>query len=137
MTKINKFFGDYINSYLKYVDINSICSMFQKAIKGVIMKNKTFILYALSCVGLLSLCDEPKISEWHHVAVRSRSTTNIPYNAWTTETEVHLRFSDGTSWEGTESRVRPSEEFLMHAHVGDSIWYRYNSTYFTGKQWSR
>lgn len=101
------------------------------------MKYKTFILYALSCVGLLTSCGEPEVSEWRHVAVSSRSTINIPYNAWTTETEVHLRFSDGTSWEGTESRVKSGEAFLIHAKVGDSVWYRYNSIYLGGKQWSR
>lgn len=101
------------------------------------MKTKTFMLYALSCVGLLSSCGEPEVSEWHHVAVSSRSTINIPYSAFANETEVNLKFSDGTSWTGTESRVKSGEAFLMHAQVGDSVWYRYHSWYFTGKQWSK
>lgn len=101
------------------------------------MKNKTFVLYALSCVGLLSSCHEPKVSEWHHVAVTARSTINVPYSAFATETEVYLRFSDNTSWQKRESHVRSNESFLMHAQVGDSVWYRYNSEFFTGREWVR
>ena len=106
------------------------------------MKNKSFKIVAFSSIALssilgLSSCVEPQVSDWRHVAVSSRTTILIPYSAFATETEVSLRFSDGSSWRGAPSYAKSNEEFLLYSQVGDSVWYRYNSSYFTGKEWSR
>ena len=101
------------------------------------MKQKMFkIIMFSSALGLSSCIDEPQVSEWHHVAVSSRTTIAVPYSAFATETEVSLRFSDGTSWKGVPSCVKSGEAFLLYSQVGDSLWYRYNSHYFTGRQWA-
>ena len=101
------------------------------------MKQKMFkIIMFSSALGLSSCIDEPQVSEWHHVAVNSRSAITIPYSAFASETEVSLGFSDGTSWKGAPSYVRPGERFLLHSQIGDSVWWRYNSLCFAGRQWS-
>lgn len=99
------------------------------------MKNKTFKIVILSGVVGLSSCieHEQKVYEWRRVAVESRSAIVVPYTNFSSETEVHLRFSDGTSWEGRPSDVKPNERFLLHIQVGDTIRRRYVSYRFRQK----
>ncbi len=83
-----------------------------------------------SCIG------PPKVSDWYKVTVVSRTELMVPYNAFTSETKVILKFSDGTSWEGYDSTTGGCETFLLSLQQGETAYYRYNSHYFSGKQWT-
>ena len=76
----------------------------------------------------------PKVSEWKKVIVVSRSEIIVPYKL-SSETEVSLVFSDGTTWKGSPSTAKSEQQHLLHAQKGDVECYRYNSHYFGGKQW--
>lgn len=108
---------------------------------------KPFVIYFIGMFSCICLCfymdgsiqkmfKQRKVSEWHKVAISSRSETVVPYNT-NYETEVQLKFSDGSSWAGTPSNVKPETKFLLNSQVGDSVSYRYTPAYFSGKQYSR
>ena len=96
-----------------------------------------FPLLALGCIIVISMVIAlipPKVSEWKKVIVVSRSEIIVPYKR-SSETEVSLVFSDGTTWKGSPSTAKSEQQHLLHAQKGDVECYRYNSHYFGGKQW--
>lgn len=95
--------------------------------------NKGIIL----CLLALIYACKTEVSDWHKVIVVSRVEVITPYSAFASETEVTLRFSDKTCWSGTPSRAKASESFLLKSQPGDTVYYRYNSLYFTGKEWTK
>ncbi len=76
----------------------------------------------------------PEVSEWNEVTVISRNELIVPCG-FGSETEVTLIFSDGTTWKGYPSSAKSNECHLLYAQEGDVVSYRYNSHYFTGKEW--
>lgn len=100
------------------------------------MKKSVFILLIVLCSTILLSC-KPKVSDWQKVQVISRTELIVPYTKFASETEVTLRFSNGTTWSGCPSRTNSEERFLLTSQEGDIVYYRYNSHYFTGKQWAR
>ena len=76
----------------------------------------------------------PKVSEWKEATVVSRNELIVPCG-FGSETVVSLVFSDGTTWKGYPSSAKTNERHLLYAQKGDVVSYRYNSHYFTGKQW--
>ena len=76
----------------------------------------------------------PKVSEWKEVIVMSRSELIVP-SGLGSETEITLTFSDKSTWKGYPSSATESERHLLYAKKGDIVCYRYNSHYFSGKQW--
>ena len=98
-----------------------------------------FFLIFLSCT--LCACQwvqqKATVSQWYEVVVTSRVELIVPYDAFSSETEVNLKFSDGSHWRGYPSSSKPNESFLLTAQVGDTVSYRYNSHYLTKKQWRK
>ncbi len=91
----------------------------------------------LACIIVISMIialTPPEVSEWKEVTVISRNELTVPCG-FGSETEVSLVFSDGTTWKGYPSSAKTNEQHLLHAQKGDVECYRYNSHYFTGKQW--
>ena len=96
-----------------------------------------FPLLAFACIIVISMVIAlipPKVSEWKEATVVSRNELIVPCG-FGSETEVSLVFSDGTIWKGYPSSAKTSERHLLYAQKGDVVCYRYNSHYFTGKQW--
>ncbi len=91
----------------------------------------------LACIIVISMIIAiipPKVSEWKEVTVVSRNELIVPCG-FGSETGVSLVFSDGTIWKGSPSTAKSEQQHLLHAQKGDVVCYRYNSHYFTGKQW--
>ena len=95
--------------------------------------------FLMLCCGLCScqLMPQATVSQWREVTITSRVELVVPYNAFSSETEVNLEFSDGSCWRGYSSSSKPNERFLLKAQVGDTVSYRYNSHYLTKKQWRK
>lgn len=77
---------------------------------------------------------KPNVSEWHKVTIVSR-TVSDSLNLGTSNSQIVLVFSDGTSWASHPSHTNFGEKFLLKAQKGETVYYRYNSHYLSGKQW--
>ena len=109
----------------------------QKSNSWVYILCDAFPLLALGCIIVISMVIAlipPKVSQWKEATVVSRNELIVPCG-FGSETEVSLVFSDGTTWKGYPSSAKTNEQHLLYAQKGDVVSYRYNSHYFTGKQW--
>lgn len=92
-------------------------------------------------IGILILMLTPLVLEsekddWKEVSVISRTEQLVSCEE-ESETEVSLKFSDGTDWKGCPSTIAFDEIFLLSAQVGDVVYYRYNANYLHGIEWQR
>ncbi|MBR5598484.1 MAG: hypothetical protein IKW39_00425 [Alphaproteobacteria bacterium] len=99
-----------------------------------VLYNPITLLAYIIVISLIIALTPPKVSEWTEVTVVSRIELTVPCGLGY-ETEVTLIFSDGSTWKGYPSSVKTSEQHLLYSQKGDVECYRYNSHYFTKKQW--
>ena len=104
---------------------NWVCKLF----------NPVAIFAYIVTTSLIIALLPPKVSEWKEVIVIKRTELSVACRI-ASETEVTLVFSDGSTWSGYPSSLGPNETHLLHAQIGDVLHYRYNSHYFSGKQWA-
>ncbi len=99
-----------------------------------ILCNPLTLLAYIIVISMIIALTPPKVSKWKEVTVVSRNELTVPCG-FGSQTEVMLVFSDGTAWKGRPSSAKSDERQLLYAQKGDAECYRYNSHYFTGKQW--
>ena len=110
-------------------DAGDVCLFFLKTICVIL----PWPLFFCLIIFVANITEET--SDWHTVTVIERTAIQIsvPFNG--TETEVRLKFSDGSEWTGSFSRSRSHEHFLLHKQKNSQVTYRYNSSYFSGREW--
>ena len=99
-----------------------------------ILYNPITLLACIIGISIIVACTPPKVSEWKEVTVVSRVEIIVPYK-FGSQTEVTLVFSDGSTWQGRPSTAAGEERHLLYSQEGDVEYYRFNSHYFSGKQW--
>ena len=71
---------------------------------------------------------------WIKVTVVARQDISIPCGL-SSETEVHLVFSDGTTWSGSPSRTGGNPYPLLFVQKGQEVWYKDYYGPFTDRVW--